>query len=400
MFESSKFFSEKKRTVRRDPKSSHIPQGSAGAFACGFLCCALLFALGLLIFNGFMSKEAQIRRRIKKYYLEDISASEISEGKYRGMVAATGDRYSLYYSKEEYAVLKQTNKGVYTGVGIVFYTDPEDGSVMIGDIYEDSPADRAGLLPGDKVHDIDGVEPPELSVSEVAAALQDGTKKEITITVLREGEEEPVTATLMPEEVNLRTVTCRSEDGTGYIAVSNFRETTTEQFKDAYAALMDEGVERLIIDLRDNGGGLVSAAVDMLNVFMPEGLLVYTEEKDGTRKEYTSAGEDPIGIPLAILVNGGTASSAEIFAGAVQNSGTGILVGETTFGKGIVQTTLPLPDRSAVKLTTANYYTPDGKSLNGTGLAPDVEAELPEDALPDAGETDTQYQAAKDALKS
>ncbi|MBE5997499.1 MAG: hypothetical protein E7240_09180, partial [Lachnospiraceae bacterium] len=203
------------------------------------------------------------------------------------------------------------------------------------------------------------------------------------------------TVTLEPEEVDLRTVAYElKEDGTGYIAVSNFRETTATHFESALKDLKEKGMQRLVIDLRGNTGGLVSATTQMLGTFIPEGLLVYTVDKAGNRKEYKSSCKEPLEVPLAVLVNQNSASASEIFAGAVKDRKAGVIVGQTTYGKGIVQSFLPLFDNSAVKITTAYYYTPDGVNINGTGITPDLEVEMEEDGVMDTGETDTQYQAA------
>ena len=374
---------------------SRRPPGSVRAFLGGFLCCAVLAAALWAALHTFAGKEAAIRQLIRKNYLEDISAEEITEGKYRGMVAATGDKYAAYYTREEYADMKKTNKGVYTGIGITFSTDAETGEVMIVDVFEASPADRAGLLAGDRVLEMNGVKPPDIDISEIAAGLRSGELKFVTITVEREGEAEPITVTLEPEEVDLRTVAYElKEDGTGYIAVSNFRETTATHFESALKDLKEKGMQRLVIDLRGNTGGLVSATTQMLGTFIPEGLLVYTVDKAGNRKEYKSSCKEPLEVPLAVLVNQNSASASEIFAGAVKDRKAGVIVGQTTYGKGIVQSFLPLFDNSAVKITTAYYYTPDGVNINGTGITPDLEVEMEEDGVMDTGETDTQYQAA------
>ena len=377
------------------------PPGSVRAFLGGFLCCAVLAAALWAVLYNFTGKEAAIRQLIRKNYLEDISAEEITEGKYRGMVAATGDKYAAYYTKEEYADMKKTNKGVYTGIGVTFSTDAETGEVMIVDVYEASPADRAGLLPGDRVLEMNGVKPPDIDISSIAAGLRSGELKSVTITVEREEEAEPITVTLKPEEVDLKTVAYElKEDGTGYIAVSNFRETTATHFESALKDLKEKGMQRLVIDLRGNTGGLVSATTQMLGTFIPEGLLVYTVDKAGNRKEYKSSCKEPLEVPLAVLVNQNSASASEIFAGAVKDRKAGVIVGQTTYGKGIVQSFLPLFDNSAVKITTAYYYTPDGVNINGTGITPDLEVEMEEDGVMDTGETDTQYQAAvKELLK-
>ncbi len=385
---------------RDDLYDKRRPLGSLRAFLGGFLCCAVLAAALWAVLYFFTGKEAAIRRLIRDNYLEEVSSKDITEGKYRGMVAATGDRYAAYYSKEEYEEMQKTNRGVYTGIGVTFMTDAETNEVTIIEVYKDSPGEKAGLLAGDRVVRINDAEGPDIDISLIASDLRSGKLKSVTITVEREGTAEPVTVTLKPEEVDLKTVAyVLQEDGTGYICISNFRETTADHFEEALTTLKEQGMERLVIDLRNNPGGLVSATTKMLGMFVPEGLLVYTVDKAGNRKEYNSECEEPLAVPLAVLVNENSASASEIFAGAVKDRKAGIIVGKTTFGKGIVQSYMPLFDKSAVKITTAFYYTPDGININGTGIVPDLEADMGEEEIMDAGEKDTQYQAAVAALK-
>ena len=385
---------------RMETHNRKRPLGSLRAFLGGFLCCAVLAAVLWFVLANFSGKEAAIRRMIRDYYLEDVPSEEITEGKYRGMVAATGDKYAAYYTKDEYAQMQQTNRGVYTGIGVTFSTDAETGEVMIIDVYEESPAEKAGLLPGDRVRELNGVQPPDIDISAIASGLRSGELKSVTITVEREGVAEPITVTLEPEEVDIKTVAyALQEDGTGYIYISNFRESTAGHFEDALNSLKEQGMERLVIDLRNNPGGLVTVTTKMLGMFVPEGLLVYTVEKSGKKKEYSSSCKEPLDVPLAVLVNENSASASEIFAGAVKDRGVGTIVGKNTYGKGIVQTYMPLMDQSAVKITTAYYYTPNGVNINGTGITPDLEVDMAEDGIMDTGENDTQYQAAVEALK-
>ena len=191
-------------------------------------------------------------------------------------------------------------------------------------------------------------------------------------------------------------------DTIGYLTISQFTGLTSDQFADVYQQLQEEGLQKLLIDLRGNPGGLVTGVCDTLRQILPEGLIVYTEDKQGNREEYTCSGENELKIPLAVLVNGNSASASEIFAGAIQDYGTGTIVGTTTFGKGIVQSLIPFTDGSAIKTTTAKYYTPSGRCIHGTGIEPDVVAELDEGLEQETSiphEEDNQLQKAIEVVK-
>ncbi len=370
-------------------------QKSRRIFLGGFLCGMLVLAAAAAALWFGLSKEQAILADVRKNAIMTDDLKTVREGKYRGMMAATGDPYATYYSEEEAQSMKQTTRGTFTGIGISFLT-AEDGSITVNTVYPGSPADRGGVLAGDEVISINGLEPPDLSITELAEQIRSGSVKKVEIVLRREGEAEPVRVTLVPEEVDLFSVSSgMTDDGIGYIYITNFRDATGRQFADAYAELKENGMKGLIIDLRNDGGGLVQSAVDALNVFMPEGLLVYTVEKDGTRKDYSSEGKDPIEVPLAVLVNENTASASEIFAGAVQDTGTGKIVGTKTYGKGIVQSFFDLRDGSMIRMTTANYYTPGGTNLNGTGITPDMEVTAGDDP-----KEDPQFEAALDLVRS
>ena len=223
------------------------------------------------------------------------------------------------------------------------------------------------------------------------------------LTVHRENVEEPLEITVEIGDVELPSVFHEMLDGeTGYIRITEFKGVTYEQYKNAFSDLSDQGMEKLVIDLRDNPGGLLSSVCDILNEILPEGLIVYTEDKYGNRTEETSDGENVLDLPLAVLVNENSASASEIFAGAVQDYEIGTIVGTNTYGKGVVQSIYRLNDGSAVKLTVANYYTPNGNNINEVGIQPDVEVAVAPELLNKdeiSHEEDNQLQAALKALE-
>lgn len=326
------------------------------------------------------SKASQIERIVEKNYLEDVDQETLADGMYAGMLASLEDPYSGYYSEENYRKLKEASEGKYTGIGLLMQQDQETGEITVVECYAGSPAAQAGVEAGDIIYKVGEQLASEMDVTEISKQIREGETEEVTFTLKREGLEEMLTVTIRPDTVEIPVVSSRMlEDSTGYIQISEFTDGTSEQFRTAYQELQDQEMDGLIIDLRNNPGGLLDAVCNTLEQILPEGLIVYTEDKYGERIEHTCEGETPIQIPLVVLVNEESASASEIFAGAVKDHGIAELVGTCTFGKGIVQKIFPMPDGSAVKLTVSKYYTPNGVNIHGTGIEPDVEVKWPED---------------------
>lgn len=346
-------------------------------------------------------KAKLIESVINDEYLEAIDRDKLESFMYKGLVAGLGDPYSTYYTKEEYDKLTVETEGHYKGIGVVMQQDMKTGEVILGRCYENAPGAKAGLLPGDILTMVDGESIDGMELTEVVKKIK-AAKDEIThITILRDDEE-------LEFEIKLEVVEVPAveyemlADKIGYIAMYEFTEVTVPQYEKAFEALKEQGMERLIVDLRGNPGGLLSSVCGVLENILPEGLIVYTEDKNGKRNEYNCKGENPLDMPLAVLVNGNSASAAEIFAGAIQDYGIGKLVGTTTFGKGIVQKPVKLSDGSAVKLTISKYYTPKGRNIHGTGIKPDVEVKLNEELLQKVTvekEEDNQLQKAIEVVK-
>lgn len=325
-------------------------------------------------------KAAQIEQIIEEHYLENVDEDTLAEGMYAGMMASLEDKYSGYYSADNYKKLKESSEGKYTGIGLVMEQNRETGEIRVVQCYEGSPAAEAGILSGDVLYKVGDKLASGMDVTEIAVQIRSGDTSEINLTVKREGLEEPLTVTIIPDTVEIPVVSSRMlENETGYIQIAEFTDGTSEQFRKAYEELQEQKLQGLIIDLRNNPGGLLDSVCDTLEQILPEGMIVYTEDKYGKREEHTCDGKTPIQIPLIVLVNGNSASAAEIFAGAVKDHGVARLVGETTFGKGIVQKIYQLSDGSAVKITVSKYYTPNGINIHGTGIDPDIEVRWPED---------------------
>lgn len=313
---------------------------------------------------------------IDEEYLDEKDESSLREGLYAGLLAGLKDPYSTYYTAEQYKELNTSNEGSYVGIGAVLQKDDTGGAKII-QLYEGGPGEQAGLKKGDVIKAVDGADVTDKETSDIASMVRDSEKTSVMLTIQRENEEKPRDVKVEIRDVEIQTVSHEMLSGdTGYIRISEFSEVTSDQYKKAFADLKDQGMKKLVVDLRDNPGGLLTAVCGVLRQILPEGLIVYTEDKNGKREEETCDGKNKLDMPLAVLVNGNSASASEIFAGAVKDYGIGTIVGITTYGKGVVQTIQPLTDGSAVKITIAKYFTPKGNDINKKGITPDVEAEL------------------------
>lgn len=385
-------------------------------FILGIVCTLIIGGGGLKVYDviqdnernqgavtdSFVQKAKYIEDTVKESYTGEVDDEEMEGYMYKGMMASLGDPYSAYYTSEEYEELTTETTGSYKGIGVVMQQDVTTGEVKVVRCYEGAPGAKAGLLPEDVLIQVNGESISGLELSEVVDKVQN-SKDSVHLTVSREGESEYLEIDVSLEEVNIPVVDHEMlEDQIGYIALYEFTKQTESQYKEAFEDLESQGMERLIIDVRNNPGGLLTSVCNILEDILPKGLIVYTEDKDGNREEYTCSGENELKIPLAVLVNGNSASASEIFAGAIQDYGTGTIVGTTTFGKGIVQSLIPFTDGSAIKTTTAKYYTPSGKCIHGTGIEPDVEVELNENLEQKTSishEEDNQLQKAIEVVK-
>ena len=322
-------------------------------------------------------KTGEIEALINAYYLDEIDGQQVEDTMYTGMVAGLDDPYSVYYSKEELESMEEATAGEYSGIGATLSQDPETKEISVVSCFTGTPAEEAGLLPGDVITGWNGSSVLDMELSELVSKIKTDPDEHLTLSIERDGEELEVELTR--RAVEIPTVEYEMlEDQIGYIRLLEFDEVTAQQFEDAMSDLESQGMEKLIIDVRNNPGGVLQTVCDMLDQLLPEGMIVYTEDKNGKRKEYTSDGEHQFTKPLAVLVNGNSASASEIFAGAVQDYGIGTIVGTTTFGKGIVQKIFYLSDGTGLKLTVAKYYTPKGHDIHKKGIRPDVEVELNE----------------------
>lgn len=358
---------------------------------------------GVLSDSSHVQKIEYLEKMIDQEYLGEVDNAEMAEGIYSGLVYGLGDVYSRYYTADEYAQETASTDGAYAGIGVSIQKN-KNGGVQIAECYEGGPGAEAGLQTGDVITAINDTDVTDMELSDVVSLIRENKDNTIVLTVFRENEEKSREISVDVTDVELPSVFGEMLDKkTGYIQITQFTGVTPQQYKDMFAELKDKGMERLVIDLRDNPGGLLTSVCDILREILPEGLIVYTEDKYGNREEETCDGKHQLDMPLAVLVNENSASASEIFAGAVQDHEVGTIVGTTTYGKGVVQELRQLSDGSAVKLTVSNYYTPNGNSINKVGIKPDVEVKLASELLNKdeiTHEEDNQLQKALNVIEN
>ena len=324
----------------------------------------------------YAEKLRTLEKIIDTNYLEEKDKDALAEGMYAGLLYGLNDPYSCYYTAEEYEKQNTETEGSYVGIGVAMQKNP-DGGVKIAECYEGGSAYAAGIKVNDIISSIDGKDITDWEMEDVADYIKNREADAVSLTVHRENVEEALDISVKIADVELPSVYGEMLDKkTGYIEITEFKGVTFEQYKETFERLKEQGMERLVIDLRDNPGGLLTSVCDVLGWILPEGLIVYTEDKYGNKMEETCDGKHPLDMPLAVLVNEGSASASEIFAGAVQDYEVGTIVGTTTFGKGVVQALYPMSDGNAVKLTVSKYYTPKGKNIHGEGISPDIKVKL------------------------
>ena len=352
--------------------------------------------------EGPLARAEEILAIVQREYYREVDAEALETAAIDGMLAALGDPYTFYYTDEAYAAMNEETTGQYVGVGMLV-GEAADGDLRVLRVFRDSPAEKAGIEAGDALLAIDGASvggDAPMSLSEASALLKGDGETPVDVSVLRGGE--TLCFTLARGEVSINYVEYSILGGNvGYLSIYQFTGDDVTGVKEAISAFQQAGVTALVVDVRSNPGGLLDDVVKICDMLLPEGLIVYTEDRSGAREEFYADAEY-WDVPMAVLVNGGSASASEIFAAAVQDTGRGVVVGETTFGKGIVQTLYSFPEGDGVQLTTAAYYTPSGRSIHGQGVTPDIEVSLAADAsvlyhAPDA-QTDAQLKAALEAL--
>lgn len=344
-----------------------------------------------------LSKMNTLNYYINKYYMDGVEEGAVTDGIYKGMLESLQDPYSVYYTKKEYDELLEDSSGEYCGIGAIVTQQTDNNAIVIVSVLKDSGAEKAGVESGDILTKIEGKDIRNMDLNTVVAKIkgEEGTK--VNVQIYDKSEEAYVDKEIERTKVEVPTVTWEMKgDKIGYIAVSSFDEPTDEQFIKAIEELKKEGMKGLIVDLRNNGGGMLTTVVNMLDNILPKGsMIVSTKDKNGQGEEYKAKSEEQLDLPMVVLINGNTASASEVFSGAIQDYKLGKLVGTKSFGKGIVQSVIPLGDGTALKLTTSKYFTPNGRNIHGTGIEPDVKVELNQE-----DKVDNQYAQAVKVLKN
>ncbi|MCR5398614.1 MAG: S41 family peptidase [Lachnospiraceae bacterium] len=353
---------------------------------------------GELVNDKMVSKLRTLEYLVDKYYLNEYTVEDMREGVYEGLIDSLGDRYGEYYTKEELKEAKEKSSGTFGGIGAYIGYDQNNNCCVIAGTFTDSPAEKAGLREGDLIYMVDGEDVSAMDTNEVVSRVRGPEGSTVHMSLVRQGSDDLIEVDIVREQIESDTVYSEMlEDNIGYIQIEEFDTVTFEQFVDALAVLKGQGAKGIIIDVRSNPGGNLDTACDIARYIIPEGIICYTVDKYDNRIDYTSDGEHELELPLVMLVNGYSASASEILTGAAKDHGKARVVGSTTYGKGIVQTIVPIDDGSAVKLTTCAYYTPSGVCIHGTGIEPDVAVDFNSDEYYNEGK-DNQLDAAVEEM--
>ena len=335
------------------------------------------------------------------FYLSEVTDEQLQDGIYKGMLESLNDPYSEYYTAEELQDLTEQTQGIYYGIGAYVSMDTDTNLPKISGVIEGSPAAGVDLRANDIIYEVNGESTAGKTLSESVSLIRGEEGTTVDLTIVRQGASDYLHITVERARVESPTVKYEMlDDDMAYIQIVEFDDVTIDQFTDALATVKGSGMKGLILDLRGNPGGSLDAVVRIARKLLPEGMIVYTEDKAGKRTEYTCDGSTPLEVPLVVLVDMNSASASEILAGAIQDHGVGTLVGTTTFGKGIVQQIMPFTDGSAIKITISAYYTPNGRNIHGTGIEPDVVCEFDGEAYYNSDDpVDNQLEKAKEVLK-
>lgn len=368
-----------------------------GCIISAIICIAIAMATGMLPIKSQSSdnnKLSLIKSLVKQYYLygnQNNTGSE--EDIYKSYVSSLGDPYSEYMTKEEFTALKNATSGHFFGIGVKFQQN-QQGEILVNTVFEDTPAHKAGILTGDKLIKVDGKSVEGRKVQDVVAEIKGEENTKVEVEFYRVSTDETIVKNIERKEIKLQSVESNIlENGIGYIKITEFTGETANQYKDAISKLEKEGAKALVIDLRDNPGGVIATTVSILDDILPRGKVVYTKDKNGKAREWNSDEENQYRGKVAVLINENSASASEIFAGAIQDFEKGKIIGKTSYGKGVVQQIMDLPDGSGLKLTISEYFTPKGQRINKKGVVPDIEISN------DGSGEDMQLQKAVEVLK-
>lgn len=352
-----------------------------------------------LITDATLQKLKKIRAIIDKKYLytDKMDENLLQEYLVRGYVAGLEEPFTVYYNEKETTALYESTSGTFGGIGVGIMQDRTTKLATFTTIYKNCPGEAAGFQSGDIIYKVNGEDVSGLDLDSIVSKIRGEVGTQVEITVLRGDKKEEYTSMVTRALIENDTVDYEMKAGNiGYIHLISFEDVTLSQFEEALNDLTNQGMKGLIVDIRSNPGGNLSTVCEILDLILPEGLVVSIKDKNGNSQGYQSDAERQLGVPLVVLTNGYSASASEIFAGAVQDYGIGTLVGTKTYGKGIVQNIYSLGDGTAIKVTSSEYFTPKGRNIHEIGIEPDVEIEyIHDEAHPDA---DNQLNKAMEVL--
>ena len=352
---------------------------------------------GTLNYSEIETKLENLKDRLDSSFLFDIDEKNMEDGIYKGFVSSLEDPYTVYYTEEEYEALLESSSGQYKGIGVQISQDTETMLITVIRVFKGSGAEEAGIQEGDILYKVNGEDISAEDINNVVAEIRGDEGTFVEIQVYRDSIKDYVTMNVERRNVSMDTVEWRMlEEGIGYLQITEFDEVTYDQFSDALSDLKAQGMKGLVLDLRNNPGGLVDSVCDVADELLDEGTILSTKDKNGEGFTYTSEDGMSFDGPITVLVNGNSASAAEVLTGALKDYDRGTVVGTTTFGKGIVQSIVPLGDGTALKVTVSNYYTPSGTCIHKVGIEPDVEVEAEKST---DGEGDNQLEKAVEVLK-
>jgi carboxyl-terminal processing protease len=341
--------------------------------------------------GNIMNKLSAVANTLDKYYLYELDDEKLADYAALGMTVSLDEPYTRYYSKNEFSQYMGNIQSSFVGIGIVISVDRENNLVTVVSPYEDSPGERAGILAGDVILAVDGAEVTAENITEVASKMRgdnidDPIGTSVTLKIRRDNGE-PFDVALTREKVVRKSVKSKMmDDGVAYLRITSFdskgengEQDTSDEFNEHLNTLRDGGMTKLILDLRGNPGGDLEVVCKIADKLLPFGTITYIEDKNGNRRSQTSD-EAALGIPIVVLVNGSSASASEVLTGALKDYKAATVVGTKTYGKGIVQTVIPLTDGSGMSVTSARYFTPNGVCIHGVGIEPDIKIDMP-DAL-------------------
>lgn len=335
-----------------------------------------------------------VEELLDKYYYEDYDKEYAMEEAARGYVSSLGDPYTEYFSREDLVEFNEYINGSYCGIGVTVQNNTEDNTLLVVDVFDNSPASENGIQPGDIITKVEGVVYKGEQLEEATNNIQGEEGTSVNITILKKSTGKEVDLEIKRRSITVDTVGSQVlEDNIGYIFISRFGTNTAEEFAAQIDDLMDKNIQGLVVDVRDNGGGVTDAAEAIADCLLPKGAVIYYTADKYDNKKYVKSKIDGIDIPVVVLANENSASSSEILVGAVKDNGRGVIVGKKTYGKGVVQQLITLGDDAALKVTVEKYFTPNGSYIHNKGIEPDYEVELGET-------TDTQLEKALEILKN